>query len=115
MQRISYMLGGLAVLAVLVAAPVKAEMVTVSDSDLDTISGKGDATVSFGAYSWFDSHAADASNHKGALDNQGSIALSGINTANVWGAYAGAEAIGPALNGGNTSAEATANMAIGGF
>jgi hypothetical protein len=104
----------LAVVALLNAAPVGAEMAAVSDSDLDTISGKGNASVTFGGYEWSDNHAADASDHKGALDNQGTINLTGINTANVWGVYAGAEAISDG-NTGNTEAEATANLAIGGF
>ena len=115
MMKMMYGLGGVALLALLIAVPVRAEVASVSDSDLDAISGKGDATVTFGAYFWVDAHDTDASNHKGALDNQGTIGLTGINTANVWGAYAGAEAIGPALDGSNTSADATANMAIGGF
>jgi hypothetical protein len=105
----------LAVVALLNAAPVGAEMAAVSDSDLDTISGKGNASITFLGFSWGDDHSADASNHKGALDNQGSISLTGINTANVWGAYAGAEAFGPATGGTDNVSSATANGAIGGF
>ena len=109
------MLGILAVLALLVAGPVQAEVTSVSDSDLDAVSGKGDATVSFGTYSWTDNHGTDASNHKGALDNQGVIALDGANAANVWGAYAGANSAASLGSGGNIAADATANLAVGGF
>ena len=108
-------LGGMAVLALLVAMPVQAEMAAVSDSELDAVSGKGNATVDFGSYIWTDDHSVDSSLFKGALDNQGAINISGINTANVWGAYAGAEAIAGLNATGSTSAESTANLAIGGF
>ncbi|HEY4485270.1 MAG TPA: hypothetical protein VI702_02950 [Nitrospiria bacterium] len=109
------MLGIFAVMALLVAGPVQAEMTSVSDSDLDAVSGKGDATVDFGAYSWTDDHSTDGSLHKGALDNQGVISISGANAANVWGAYAGANSAATLAGGGNIAADATANLAVGGF
>lgn len=114
MKVILSVFGSLAVAALLIAVPAQAEMDTVSDSDMDAISGKGNASIVFGGYSWGDDHTADASDHKGALDNQGVITLSGINSANVWGAYAGAEVFADG-NTGATEAEATANLAVGGF
>jgi hypothetical protein len=115
MKASHYLLGAVAALALMVAIPVHAEMAAMEDADLAGIAAKGDATVDFGTYSWADAHDADASDHKGALDNAGSATLSGINTANVWGAYAGAEAFGPASGGTDNVSSATANGAIGGF
>ena len=117
MKKMLSMLGGLAVFAFVVAVPVRAEMVAVSDSDLDTVSGKGTAIINFGAYEWTDNHNNDSADQKGALANEGTIILTGINTANVWGAYAGADAFGTetCFAACTTSADATANLAIGGF
>jgi hypothetical protein len=117
MKRSRYILGALAALALMAAIPVQAEMAAMEDSDLAGIAAKGDATINFGSYGWGDTHAADASDHKGALDNgpAASATLTGINTANVWGAYAGAEAFGPVAAGGANVSSATANGAIGGF
>jgi len=114
MKLSRYILGGMAALALMVAIPVHAEMTAIADSDLDGIAAKGNASVTFAGYSWGDSHTTDASNHKGALDNTGANTESGINTANVWGSYAGAEAFGP-LTGLDTTASATSNAGIGGF
>ncbi|HEY4485272.1 MAG TPA: hypothetical protein VI702_02960 [Nitrospiria bacterium] len=115
MKSLSYVLGSLLAAVLFVAAPVQAEMTSVSDSDLDAVSGKGDATVTLGTYSWTDDHSTDGSLHKGALDNQGTISLDGANAANVWGAYAGANSAATLAGGGNIAADATANMAVGGF
>jgi hypothetical protein len=83
---------GLAGLALVVATPVMAGMMSVSDSDLSSISGKnaitfttscacssiaqdqsGDqsANISVAVEQWFDNHSADASDHKGANDLSG--------------------------------------------
>ncbi len=115
MKTLTTILGSLAVVALMLVAPVQAEMAAVSDSELDAVSGKGNATVSFCSYAWDYDHTTDASLFKGALDNQGAIDISGINTANVWGAYAGSEAFAGLTATGSTSAESTANLAIGGF
>ena len=117
MKLSHYIFGGMAALALMVAVPAYAEMTTVADSDLDGIAAKGDASVAFAGYSWTDTHAADSSEHKGAVDN-GAAAVnteSGINTANVWGTYAGAEAFGPGGTGVDTTSSATSNAGIGGF
>ena len=81
---------GLAGLALVVAVPAMAGMMSVSDSDLSSISGKdngitfasgstilqdqsGDqsANITVGVEQWFDNHSADASDHKGANDLSG--------------------------------------------
>jgi len=81
---------GLAGLALLVATPVMAGMMSVSDSDLSAISGKdngitfasgstilqdqsGDqsANITVAVEQWDDTHAGDTSNHKGANDLSG--------------------------------------------
>jgi opacity protein-like surface antigen len=118
-------LAGLAVVALLVAVSVQAEMVSVSDSDLDAVAGKGNATITFGGYSWDDDHSLDNSDHKGALANDSSVTMTGINVANVWGAYAGADVLASENNcvctdlsiaaGITATSDATANLAIGGF
>jgi len=114
-----YILGGMAALALLVAIPVHAEMAAITDSDLDGITAKGDASVDFSngvdaGYDWSDDHSGDISDHKGAVSNTGAVTLNAINTANVWGVYSGAEVFGGVL-GGNTEATATSNAGIGGF
>ncbi len=113
MKITSYIFAGLAVLALMIAAPVNAEMSSISDTDLDEVSAKGDASVSFGGYSWNDSHATDGSTHKGAVANVATAGV-GINTANVWGTYAGAESFGSDV-GLNTESTATSNAGFGGF
>lgn len=117
MRLSSVLLGGLAALALMVAVPAYAEMTSMEDSDLAGIEAKGDASIDFGAYSWGDGHAGDISDHKGALDNgaAASTSITGVNSANVWGAYAGADALGPALTGTDVTSSATANAAVGGF
>ena len=116
MKISGYILGGMAALALLLAVPVYAEMTDMADSDLDGIAAKGtaDATVDFDSYVWDDDHAEASSAYKGALENAVAITMGGVNTANVWGAYAGAEAFGP-LDGGDTTSTAVANGGIGGF
>ena len=114
MRILRYILGGMAALVLMVAIPVHAEMTAITDSDLDGIAAKGAASVTFGGYDWSDDHTADNSQQKGAVNNTGAISLAGLNTANVWGVYSGAEVFG-GITGGNTNAEATANAGIGGF
>ena len=111
-----YILGGMAALALMVAVPVKAEVATMVDSDLDGITAKGTASVTFTGYTWVDDHNLDASDHKGAVDNAAlaSTTLSNaVNPANVWGTYAGANAVGDASL--DSTASATSNAGIGGF
>jgi hypothetical protein len=82
-------LGGMAMLALLLAVPVRSEMVTASDSDLSGITGKvnntltftggavtditagGSANVQFGWYQWNDDHSADVSINKGGNNQSG--------------------------------------------
>ena len=91
-----YVLIGLVVAAFVVAAPLYAATVAVSDEDLAGISGKeaeaigtggtgtaiavgpgvyadeGFGNSQTGSYDWTDSHTTDQSNHKGANDISGS-------------------------------------------
>ncbi|HEY4485273.1 MAG TPA: hypothetical protein VI702_02965 [Nitrospiria bacterium] len=111
-----YILGGMAALALMVAAPVKAEVATMVDSDLDGITAKGNASVTMSGYTWVDAHGTDGSDHKGAVDNAAlaSTTLSNsVNAANVWGSFAGANAVGDASL--DSTASATSNAGIGGF
>jgi hypothetical protein len=84
-------LGGMAMLALLLAVPVRSEMVTVSDSDLSGITGKSVNSLSFsgtantsieatgdnsaniqtGWFQWNDRHDADTSVNKGGNNQSG--------------------------------------------
>jgi hypothetical protein len=88
MKRMLLVLGGITVLA-FVATQAWAGMTLVADSDLSGISGKADnsftmsggivqtlttdnsANVEVGVEQWNDTHATDASDHKGANDQSG--------------------------------------------
>ena len=129
-----YVLVGLVVAAFLIAAPVHAASVAVSDEDLAGISGKeaeaiGAAGVGsaistgsgvyvdegFGnsmiaSYDWTDTHAADASDHKGANDISGSdsvVQQNVVATDNTitWGAAS--------LGGGVTGSPASDSFQAG--
>ncbi len=117
MKISSFILGGLAALAIMIAVPVQAEMASVSDTDLDGISGKGNTSITYGGLLWDDLHTADTSNHKGGLYNSAVAVtgITGINTANVWGTYAGAESFGSDTGAGSTTSTATSNAGFGGF
>lgn len=87
MRKLLSIVGGMAAVAFLLAAPVQSEMISVSDSDLDTISGKmghpvntfdvgadqssttnvdGVANAVLNWYQWHDKHNTDDSQQKGA-------------------------------------------------
>ena len=95
-------LGGLAVLALLLVVPVHAEFASLSDSDLNGITGKaannsldlgtssltesignGDANIQVGHYQWNDNHAADTTNQKAAnYFDSGALGCSGPGLGN---------------------------------
>jgi len=146
-----YVLVGLVVAAFLVSAPLHAASVAISDEDLAGVSGKyaealgetgtaagiaqgadcltggcvtleeGDGNSQTGSYDWTDTHAADASQHKGAND------ISGANSAvqqNVvaadnaisWGAWSTGTAVVGAVTGDLLQVgEGSAVQHIGGF
>jgi hypothetical protein len=135
-------LGGLVVLGFMVALPIQAEMVAVSDSDLSGITGKdftneylfsGDTTTSItangdssaniqvGWYQWTDNHATETSDHKGANDQsgatttvQGNVAAD-VNVIN-WGAWSQLDWVSATdTSGGTISQMAYGVAAIGGF
>jgi hypothetical protein len=93
-------LGGIAVLALFLAVPVRAEFASLSDADLDGISGKaaatnaanfdnaggltefisGDANVQVGYYQWNDDHTGDVSKQKAAnYFDSGAIGTAGLS------------------------------------
>ena len=51
--------------------PVWAEVLPMSDSDLEGVSAKGE--ISIGSYQWNDDHAFDASTNKGAIFMDGYV------------------------------------------
>ncbi|HTP41871.1 MAG TPA: hypothetical protein VML36_05575 [Nitrospiria bacterium] len=120
----------------LLALPVYAGMVGVSDQDLAGISGKDNSLTSLGTISqtsdgdngsivvgvlqWTDSHTADASDHKGANDisGDGSTVQQTVNAqVNMiqWGAVANASTLATDVTADFIDQESWGTMYLGGF
>jgi hypothetical protein len=136
-------LGGIAMLALLVAMPAKAEMTAVGDSDLAGISGKAgsandytfssasttnqantggsSSNIEFGWFQWNDDHAKDVSNHKGANDQSGAASQVQQNVTELqnginWGAWGSLSYLSTSETSSSTVAQmAYAIMGVGGF
>jgi len=144
MKAYRSIISGLAVLVLLLAVPVWAEMASVSDSDLAGITGKvntytfgadasisqsasGDtsANIQVGWYQWTDTHTTDTTNQKAAnyfgSETAGNTAQSNVTAsinAITWGATGNGELT--ATDVTVTGASGFANMdyavmAVGGF
>jgi len=120
----------------LLALPVYAGMVGVSDQDLAGISGKDNSLTTLGTISqtsdgdngsivvgvlqWTDSHTADASDHKGANDisGDGSTVQQTVNAqVNMiqWGAVANASTLATDVTADFIDQESWGTMYLGGF
>jgi len=135
-------LGGLVVLGIMLALPVQAAMVSVSDSDLSGITGKdntneylfsgatstsltanGDssANIQFGWYQWTDNHSQETSDHKGANDQSGTDTtvqgnvVADVNVIN-WGAWSQLDWVSTSDTSSGTISQMAYGVAgIGGF
>lgn len=135
MKTLLSVIGGMAVLMLLLVLPVQAEMSVVVDSDLSGISGKASnqynfsgasstaqavsndssANIQVGWFQWNDVHSGDTTNHKGANDQSGTstnVQENVVSSANVinWGAAAHNNLV---ITGG--IGDGGANMAYGVF
>jgi hypothetical protein len=136
-------IGGIAMLALLVAVPAKAEMTAVGDSDMAGISGKAgtandytfssnsvtnqlnsndsSSNIQVGWFQWNDDHTSDVSDHKGANDQAGDTSsvqqnIVADHNAINWGAWSSLSW----KSSGDTSTGTIAQMpyaimAVGGF
>lgn len=127
-----------ALLVALWALPVRAGMMSVSDSDLAAITGKDNTStiegaslltqgnessngdINVGYYQWSDNHSADASDHKGANDQSGANSAVQQNVvadfnAISWGAYAQANYVSGDVVDAGIDQEAWATLYVGGF
>lgn len=127
-------------LALLLAVPVRSEMVTASDSDLSGITGKvnnvltftggavtsidavgGSANVEVGWFQWNDDHSADVSINKGGNNQSGDASVvqqNVIGDSNLinWGAAANLLWISATESSTGTIAQMPyATMGVGGF
>jgi len=141
MKAYRSILTGLAVLALLIAVPVMAEMVSVGDADLAGITGKantftfsGDtsstqtansgssANIQVGWYQWSDNHSTDQTNQKAAnfftSENAGNAAqqnvTASINAIN-WGATGNGELTATTVTAATFTNMDYGVMAVGGF
>ena len=124
--------------AALMAAPVFAAKLPVSDETLDTIMGAANTSlvggvdnsvisatnangnIQMGFYQWDDNHSADASVNKGANVQSGDFSqvqqnASSIANALSWGAVAQSITTNNADIGGSQRTESWAVLFIGGF
>jgi len=120
----------------LLALPVYAGMMSVSDQDLAGISGKANTLTTLGTISetsvgdngsvvvgvlqWTDDHSADLSDHKGANDiSGGSSTVQQTVTAQVnmiqWGAVANASTLATDVTADFIDQESWGTMYLGGF
>jgi len=123
----------------LLALPVHAGMTGMTDSDLAGISGKANSVtmsststlaqdltaangvIHVGYLQWNDTHAADASDHKGANDQSGSAStvqatVTGEVNVIQWGALANTvSSVGDISGATSIDSEAWATMYLGGF
>jgi len=137
MKPVVLLVAGMAAATVL-AAPVNAAKVVVSDEALDAIYGEAntsiiygnsDSTVSatnangniqIGSFQWDDNHSGDISSNKGANNQSGDFSqvqqnVSATTNALAWGSVAQSVTINNADVHGDQKSEAWAVMFIGGF
>lgn len=135
-------LTGLAMLAMALAVPVWAEMISVSDTDLAGVAGKANtftfgggttsdqtansdssANIQVGWYQWSDNHAGDTTNQKASNyfssgSQQGNEAqqnvVAAINAIS-WGATGNGQFTAASISGGDFTNMDYAVMAVGGF
>jgi hypothetical protein len=126
------------VMAMALALPAYAATTSIDDSALDSIAGKantftaggtssvqsmGNSTngsIQVGFYQWDDSHAADASDHKGGNDVSGATSqvqqnvASGVNILG-WGAAAQTMTVNSGSIGADQHSESWGTLYVGGF
>ena len=141
MKTYRSIVSGLAMLVLLVAVPVWAEMVSVGDSELSGISGKQNtynfqggasitqtansdtsANIQVGWYQWADDHSADTTNQKAAnyfsSENAGNAAQENVAAsinAITWGATGNGELTATTVNAATFTNMNYGVMAVGGF